>query len=69
MKRIVICADGTWNSPEQGTATNVLKIARAVRPQASGIEQICFYDWGVGTDRKKIAGSHYRGSQQCHHSR
>ncbi|MCB1663377.1 MAG: DUF2235 domain-containing protein [Pseudomonadales bacterium] len=56
MKRIVICADGTWNSPEQGAATNVLKIARAVRPQASGIEQICFYDWGVGTDRKKIAG-------------
>ncbi|MCF7980353.1 MAG: DUF2235 domain-containing protein [Pseudomonadales bacterium] len=56
MKRIVICADGTWNSPEQGNATNVLRVARAIRPRADKIEQISFYDWGVGTDRKKIAG-------------
>ena len=30
MKRIAIFADGTWNSPEQGRATNVLRMARAV---------------------------------------
>jgi len=56
MKRIAIFADGTWNSPEQGCATNVLQMARAVRPETNGAEQIAFYDWGVGTDRKKMAG-------------
>ena len=56
MKRIAIFADGTWNSPEQGGATNVLQMARAVRPVVGGVEQVAFYDWGVGTDRKKIAG-------------
>jgi uncharacterized protein (DUF2235 family) len=56
MKRIAIFADGTWNSPEQGGATNVLQMARAVQPEMDGTEQVAFYDWGVGTDRKKIAG-------------
>lgn len=56
MKHIAIFADGTWNSPEKGGATNVLQMARAVRPKVGGIEQVAFYDWGVGTDRKKIAG-------------
>lgn len=56
MKRIAIFADGTWNSPEQGGSTNVLQMARAVKPIVKDIEQIVFYDWGVGTDRKKISG-------------
>ena len=56
MKRIAIFADGTWNSPEKGGATNVLQMARGVRPAAAGVEQVAFYDWGVGTDRKEIAG-------------
>lgn len=57
MKRIAIFADGTWNAPVRGRASNVLQLARAVRPRAGGgIEQIAFYDWGVGTDRKKLAG-------------
>ena len=56
MKRIAIFADGTWNSPEQGGASNVLQMARAVRPLSGGAEQVAFYDWGVGTDRKKITG-------------
>ena len=56
MKRIAIFADGTWNSPERGGATNVLQMARAVRPASAGAEQVAFYDWGVGTDRKKLAG-------------
>ncbi len=56
MKRIAIFADGTWNSPERGDATNVLQMARAVCPVSDGIEQVAFYDWGVGTDRKTIAG-------------
>jgi len=56
MKRIAIFADGTWNSPERGGATNVLQMARAVRPLVGKTTQVAFYDWGVGTDRKKLAG-------------
>ncbi|MEX1033818.1 MAG: DUF2235 domain-containing protein [Cellvibrionaceae bacterium] len=56
MKRIAIFADGTWNSPDQGGATNVLQMARAVKPHVNGVEQIAFYDWGVGTDRKEFTG-------------
>jgi uncharacterized protein (DUF2235 family) len=56
MRNLVICSDGTWNSPEQGGASNVLQIARAIKPEAGGLEQVVFYDWGIGTDRKKIAG-------------
>jgi uncharacterized protein (DUF2235 family) len=56
MKRIAIFADGTWNSPERGGATNVLRMTRAVKPQTEAAEQVAFYDWGVGTDRKKLMG-------------
>jgi uncharacterized protein (DUF2235 family) len=57
MKRIVICADGTWNIRDQidkatgkRHATNVTKVARAVRPQAAnGTNQIVYYHDGVGT--------------------
>jgi uncharacterized protein (DUF2235 family) len=56
MKRIAIFADGTWNSPERGGATNVLRMARAVKPESGGAEQVAFYDWGVGTDRKVLLG-------------
>ncbi|UCE64547.1 MAG: DUF2235 domain-containing protein, partial [Nitrospirota bacterium] len=56
MKRLVICYDGTWNNPEdtkqgEGEAiTNVVKLARAIKPQdTDGVQQIVFYDWGIGT--------------------
>jgi uncharacterized protein (DUF2235 family) len=53
-KRIVVCADGTWNQPEtdlkKDFPTNVLRFARSVRPYAEdGTEQQVFYDWGVGS--------------------
>jgi uncharacterized protein (DUF2235 family) len=58
MKRIVICADGTWNEPERKDETtgrpqptNVLKVARAILPRSSlGIDQIVYYHEGVGTE-------------------
>ncbi|WP_169568170.1 DUF2235 domain-containing protein [Sneathiella limimaris] len=57
MKRIVVFADGTWNSPEEEGVTNVLMMARSVKPVADdGSKQVVFYDWGVGTDRKKLMG-------------
>jgi uncharacterized protein (DUF2235 family) len=59
-KRIILCLDGTWNSPfdeqkrEDGTTvlrpSNVLKVARAVYPQAAGgTPQLVYYDIGVGS--------------------
>jgi len=56
MKRIAIFADGTWNSPEQDHPTNVLQMARAIRPKVGKTTQVAFYDWGVGSDGKKFSG-------------
>lgn len=66
MKRIVICADGTWNVRDQLDAktkkrrpTNVTKLARAVQPRdASGVDQIVIYHDGVGTEKgmDKVTG-------------
>lgn len=57
MKNIVICADGTWNSPEDEGITNVLRLSESIAPTAAnGHKQVIFYDWGVGTDRKKLMG-------------
>ena len=57
MKRIIICCDGTWNSPDDEQATNVLRLSRAIAPvDAAGTKQVTFYDWGVGSDRKKLSG-------------
>ena len=60
-KRIVICADGTWNRPEKNlkkdVPTNVLKLARAIKPVgADGVPQQVFYDWGVGSYYDKVVG-------------
>lgn len=50
MRRLVVCADGTWNRPDQQHTTNVVRMARLIRPVASdGTQQIVFYDEGVGT--------------------
>lgn len=62
-RRLIVCLDGTLNSPEQGKQqkdaqhpwpyflpTNVLKIFRAVPPVASdGVSQISYYSDGVGS--------------------
>jgi len=72
-KRIVVCLDGTWNSPHKIEArsdastvfkpTNVLKMARAVRKVGSdGVLQLTYYDSGVGSQkvRKGVANRLYR---------
>ncbi len=61
MKRIVIACDGTWNRPEEDPEkdhpTNVLKLARAVAPaDTEGVQQVVFYDWGVGSYHDKVKG-------------
>jgi len=45
MKRIIFCADGTWDDPQ--SATNVYGLYKAI-PLSS--DQIAFYDDGVGSD-------------------
>jgi len=54
-KRIVLCFDGTWNTPE--SETNVHKLHQALGPDTE--EQVSFYYQGVGTEGNplmKIAG-------------
>ena len=58
MKRIIICADGTWNIRDQldkktgrRHPTNVTKIARGILPTAAdGTPQVVYYHEGVGTN-------------------
>ncbi|MBC7183543.1 MAG: DUF2235 domain-containing protein, partial [Marinobacter sp.] len=61
VKRLVICADGTWNRPEEDlqkdVPTNVLRMARAIRPfAADGPPQHVFYDWGIGSYHNAVIG-------------
>ena len=64
MRKLVICNDGTWNSPDDKDRgkvrpTNITKICRALAPVGSaGHSQIAFYDEGVGTSmgQKFIGG-------------
>jgi hypothetical protein len=65
-KRLVVCLDGTWNTPDKGdNPTNVVKMMRAVRAAAAdGTPQIAFYDRGIGTDGhvdRIIGGAFGRG--------
>lgn len=51
-KRLVVCCDGTWNTPDQTSPTNVTKFALAVATEGSdGKDQLVFYLRGVGTTR------------------
>jgi uncharacterized protein (DUF2235 family) len=58
VKRLVLCCDGTWSTPDQehdGKAcpTNVTKVAMAVAPEDDGTTQLVFYQPGVGTARRQ----------------
>jgi uncharacterized protein (DUF2235 family) len=56
-KRLVLCCDGTWNTPDQASGghpcpTNVTKLALAVADAGDdGKQQRVFYHRGVGTSR------------------
>lgn len=57
MKHLIVCADGTWGSPESSAPSNVLLLARSVAARASDAEggagmteQVVYYDWGVGSE-------------------
>ncbi|GJM13429.1 MAG: hypothetical protein DHS20C12_18320 [Pseudohongiella sp.] len=66
MANIVICADGTWNRPEEDIEkdfpTNVLKLARSIEPSSGQLKQHVFYDWGLGSYHNNMsAGATGRG--------
>lgn len=51
-RRLIICCDGTWNSPVQKRETNVVALLRAIKPMSESpdeIPQIVLYHLGVGT--------------------
>jgi len=50
-KRLIACLDGTWaRADNPASLTNVVRLARAVRPMSSeGLAQIVYYHPGVGT--------------------
>jgi uncharacterized protein (DUF2235 family) len=60
-KRIVICCDGTWNTPDRkdGDAvapSNVVKLARAIRSlDDEGVVQVVYYDEGVGARGSRLS--------------
>ena len=60
-KNIVVCSDGTGNSANKDRGTNVFKLYEAIdlnghlAPNTDLIEQIAFYDDGVGTESFKPA--------------
>lgn len=50
-KKIIICCDGTWNSPDQVISTNVCKLKKALLPvDSQQVRQLVFYDPGVGAN-------------------
>jgi uncharacterized protein (DUF2235 family) len=62
-KSVVVCCDGTWNTPDElrdGVAepTNVAKLALAVLT-GEGCDQVLFYEPGVGTtpDDRVLGGA------------
>lgn len=50
-KRLAVFTDGTWNEPD--SHTNVIDLHDLVATGVQGgIEQLRYYDKGVGTDEK-----------------
>ncbi len=50
LRRLVLCLDGTWNTDDAKTITNIVEIRNRILPNdQDGIEQRVHYDWGVGT--------------------
>lgn len=65
MRNLVVCLDGTWNTPDQidrgcQAPSNVVKMARAVHEGRvdQQLEQLVYYDTGIGTSgwRDKLVG-------------
>lgn len=66
-KRLIVCCDGTWNTPDQEdrgrpAPTNVFKLHNSVAEEGGGKEQRTYYHPGVGTEGgalRRLAGGAY----------
>lgn len=65
-RRLILCLDGTWNTPDGKTITSIVRLRDIVQPGLvpfDGVEEIdqrIYYDEGVGTTgriRRWIAGA------------
>ena len=59
MKRLIVCSDGTWNTPDQEdngvpAPTNVFKIYNAIADRDGATQQIKYYHPGVGGEGSVI---------------
>jgi uncharacterized protein (DUF2235 family) len=75
MKRIILCFDGTWNTPadddipeDQRIETNVWRFFRSIDPTGlDGVEQDAWYDQGVGTSAlNKLTGGAFGAGLDKH---
>src|SRR4029077_18551218 len=49
-KSLIICCDGTWNSYDDPSPTNVFKLRGLILPDGpGGVRQSVYYDTGIGT--------------------
>lgn len=73
MKRLIVCSDGTWNTPDQEdngipSPTNVFKIYNAIAERDGDIKQLRYYHPGVGSEggvlRAAIGGAIGAGISQ-----
>lgn len=61
MTNLIVCCDGTWNTPDQRedglpASTNVVKLYRSVAAKGGdGAAQVAYYHPGVGTDGDRLA--------------
>jgi uncharacterized protein (DUF2235 family) len=56
MRHLIVCCDGTWNTPEMESVTNVRRLYDALGDQsADGAAQVCYYQPGVGTERRLLS--------------
>jgi hypothetical protein len=69
MKRLIVCYDGTWNSPEKDSpSSNVVRMSRMISPSDDkGVVQSVYYDPGVGTGNffdRWVGGAFGNGLEQ-----
>jgi uncharacterized protein (DUF2235 family) len=68
-KRLIVCCDGTWQSSDGASKTspsNVTKMSRAIAHSAkkggAEIQQIVYYQSGVGSESFTNMASGFQGS-------
>src|SRR5690606_17419823 len=57
MRQLIVCCDGTWNTAEDRTITNVRRLYNALAEKDENDNpQLAYYQPGVGTVRNRLLG-------------